>query len=49
MNMTRGSLIKKLALIGLLANPEDDHTVMVFTEGTRGETDQSLFKFVKPE
>ncbi|MGA0805410.1 MAG: class I SAM-dependent methyltransferase [Pseudohongiellaceae bacterium] len=32
----------------LLANPDDDHTQMVFTDGTRGHTDQSVFKFVKP-
>jgi predicted methyltransferase len=33
----------------LLANPEDDHTKMVFTAGTRGTTDQSVFKFRKPK
>src|SRR3569833_1153902 len=33
----------------LLANPEDDHTKMVFTPGTRRHTDQSIFKFVKPK
>jgi predicted methyltransferase len=32
----------------LLANPADDHTVMVFSGGIRGETDQSVFKFRKP-
>lgn len=32
----------------LLANPDDDHTKMVFTPGTRGLTDQSIFKFRKP-
>ncbi|HUK01406.1 MAG TPA: hypothetical protein VLW26_03910 [Steroidobacteraceae bacterium] len=32
----------------LLANPADDHTKMVFTPGTRGLTDQSIFKFRKP-
>jgi predicted methyltransferase len=33
----------------LLANPEDDHTKMVFTPGTRRHTDQSVFKFRKPK
>jgi predicted methyltransferase len=33
----------------LLAHPEDDHTKMVFTPGTRGVTDQSVFKFRKPK
>lgn len=32
----------------LLAHPEDDHTKMVFTPGTRGATDRSVFKFTKP-
>lgn len=32
----------------LLANPEDDHTWMVFTPGKRGTTDQSVLKFRKP-
>jgi predicted methyltransferase len=32
----------------LLANPEDDHTWMVFAAGKRGTTDQSVFKFRKP-
>lgn len=32
----------------LLANPEDDHTKMVFAPGTRRLTDQSVFKFRKP-
>lgn len=32
----------------LLASPDDDLTQMVFTDGTRGHTDQSVFKFVKP-
>lgn len=32
----------------LLANPDDDHTVMVFSGGIRGETDQSVLKFTKP-
>jgi len=32
----------------LLANPEDDHTWMVFAPGKRGTTDQSVFKFRKP-
>lgn len=30
----------------LLANPQDDHTQGVFAD--RGQTDQSVFKFVKP-
>jgi predicted methyltransferase len=33
----------------LLANPEDDRKVMVFTEGTRGHTDQAVLVFRKPE
>lgn len=33
----------------LLANPEDDHSWMVFTQGKRGTTDQSIFKFRKPK
>jgi predicted methyltransferase len=33
----------------LLANPEEDLSKMVFAEGTRGRTDQSVFKFVKPQ
>ncbi|MDR2215144.1 MAG: hypothetical protein LBE59_04805 [Nevskiaceae bacterium] len=33
----------------LLANPEDDHTWMVFSPGKRGTTDQSVFKFRKPK
>jgi predicted methyltransferase len=33
----------------LLSHPEDDHTKMVFTPGTRGVTDQSVFKFRKPK
>lgn len=32
----------------LLAHPEDDYSAMVFAPGTRGATDRSLFKFVKP-
>jgi predicted methyltransferase len=32
----------------LLAHPADDHTKMVFAPGTRGLTDQSVFKFRKP-
>jgi predicted methyltransferase len=33
----------------VLANPEDDHTKMVFAPGTRRHTDQSVFKFRKPK
>ena len=33
----------------LLANPEDDRSLMVFTPGTRGTTDQAVFVFTKPE
>jgi predicted methyltransferase len=33
----------------LLAHAEDDHTKMVFTPGTRGLTDQTIFKFRKPK
>ena len=32
----------------LLANPEDDHSWMVFAPGKRGTTDQSVLKFRKP-
>lgn len=32
----------------LLAHPGDDHTLMVFSPGLRGMTDQSVFKFRKP-
>jgi predicted methyltransferase len=32
----------------LLANPEDDHTWMVFAPGKRGTTDQAVLKFRKP-
>jgi predicted methyltransferase len=33
---------------GLLANPADDRTKMVFAPGTRGTTDQAFFIFRKP-
>ena len=33
----------------LLANPEDDHTRLVFDEAIRGRTDRFLFRFRKPE
>lgn len=33
----------------LLRNPNDDLTTMVFSPGTRGTTDQSVFVFQKPE
>jgi predicted methyltransferase len=33
----------------LLANPDDDHSKMVFTPGVRRHTDQSIFKFRKPK
>jgi predicted methyltransferase len=33
----------------LLANPEDDHTWMVFAPGKRGTTDQAVLKFQKPK
>jgi predicted methyltransferase len=32
----------------LLAHAEDDHTKMVFSPGTRGLTDQTIFKFRRP-
>lgn len=32
----------------LLANPDDDHTQMVFAEGLRGNTDRFLLKLKKP-
>lgn len=33
----------------VLANPEDDHSQMVFRPGIRGKTDQFLLKFRKPK
>ena len=33
----------------MLAHPEDDRTAMVFSPGTRGGTDRTIWKFVKPE
>lgn len=33
----------------LLANPEDDHSWMVFAPGKRGTTDQAVLKFRKPK
>lgn len=33
----------------LLAHAEDDHTKMVFSPGTRGLTDQTIFKFRRPK
>lgn len=33
---------------GLLSNPDDDHTGMVFAPGLRGNTDRLLLKLVKP-
>lgn len=33
----------------LLAHAADDHSTMVFAPGTRGTTDQSVFRFVKPQ
>lgn len=32
-----------------LANPDDDHTKMVFNPAIRGKTDQFLYKFRKPK
>ncbi len=32
-----------------LANPADDHTLNVFDEKIRGQTDQFIYKFKKPE
>lgn len=32
----------------ILANPDDDHTKLVFDPAIRGKTDRFLFKFVKP-
>ena len=32
----------------LLANPEDDHTKLVFDDAIRGKTDRFLFRFRKP-
>ena len=33
---------------GLLANPADDHTKLVFDKSLRGHTDQFIYKFRKP-
>ena len=33
----------------MLANPADDHTQGVFSEGIRGQTDRFLLRFRKPE
>ena len=33
----------------VLANPADDHTKMVFAKDIRGQTDQFIYKFVKPK
>jgi predicted methyltransferase len=33
---------------GILGNPEDDHTKMVFDPSVRGHTDQFLLRFKKP-
>ena len=33
----------------ILANPDDDRTWMVFTQGKRGSTDRALYVFRKPE
>ena len=33
----------------ILANPEDDHTKLVFDPSIRGKTDRFLMKFVKPD
>ncbi|MFA6219460.1 MAG: methyltransferase [Erythrobacter sp.] len=33
---------------GLLANPADDHTKLVFDPGVRGKTDRFVFRFRKP-
>ena len=33
----------------ILANPEDDHTLLVFDPAIRGKTDRFVMKFVKPE
>jgi len=32
----------------ILAHPDDDHTVLVFDERIRGQTDQFVFRFRKP-
>jgi predicted methyltransferase len=32
----------------LLANPDDDHSKLVFDEAIRGRTDQFLYRFRKP-
>jgi len=33
----------------ILANPDDDRSWMVFTQGKRGTTDRALYIFRKPE
>ena len=33
----------------LLKNPADDHTINVFDEKIRGQTDRFIFKFRKPQ
>ena len=33
----------------LLANPDDDHSLMVFNEDIRGKTDRFILKLRKPE
>jgi len=33
----------------VLANPDDDHSKIVFAPGLRGKTDQFLYKFSKPK
>jgi predicted methyltransferase len=40
---------KLVAESKVLANPEDDHSKLVFAPGLRRHTDQSVFKFVKPK
>ncbi len=39
---------KLIVSSNIFANPEDDHTKMVFAPGERGSTDRSLFVFEKP-
>lgn len=39
---------KLAATSDMLANPEDDHSKLVFDQTIRGKTDRFLFKFVKP-
>ena len=36
------------AEVGFLANPDDDHTLSIFDESLRGQTDRFVLRFTKP-